>query len=94
MEAGNIAQIIDEGGYGAPLDEEGRKERKSKHEIEEAQESSRKKQEAAVSYTHLDPFFYQGKTRIGNHATKVYIGKSGSIQALMYTCLLYTSRCV
>ena len=49
LEAGNIAQIIDEGGYGAPLDEEGRKERKSKHEIEEAQESSRKKQEAELA---------------------------------------------
>ena len=35
--------------------------------------------------SNADPFFYQGKTRIGNHATKVYIGKSGSIQALMYT---------
>ena len=49
LEAGNIAQIIDEGGYGAPLDEEGRKERKSEHEIEEAQESSRKKQEAELA---------------------------------------------
>ena len=35
--------------------------------------------------SNADPFFYQGKARIGNHATKVYIGKSGSIQALMYT---------
>ena len=49
LEAGNIAELIDEGGYGAPLDEEGRKERKSKHEIEEAQESSRKKQEAELA---------------------------------------------
>ncbi len=48
LEAGNIAELIDEGGYGAPLDEEGRKERKSKHEIEEAQESSRKNRKQSL----------------------------------------------
>ena len=56
LEAGNIAELIDEGGYGAPLDEKGRQERKSKHELEEEQErireeqeKSRKKQEAEIA---------------------------------------------
>ena len=56
LEAGNIAELIDEGRYGAPLDEKGRQERKSKHELEEEQERireeqerSRKKQEAEIA---------------------------------------------
>ena len=53
--------------------------------IDYAASANWQKEVNAFLTSNADPFFYQGKAGIGNHATKVYIGKSGFIQALMYT---------